>query len=278
MTTLAILQPGSMGAAVAEQANAESILWCPAGRSDRTRNRAHNAGLIAVDDLHDLLTRADVILSICPPGKAAQDTAELVAAGRYRGLFVDANAISPPRMTRIADHLRAAGARVIDACIIGHPPGPLTQSTLYLAGDPEDLTVVTGIFQDSQLTPTPLPGPIGTASGFKCAFSTYQKTAHTLAALAHALAAHHQVDAELLAEAIDRAPGSPLSQPQRLAQGAAKAWRWEPEFGEIADALNDAHLPPDTAHAASQVISRWAAFKDNTATTVPTVLDRLRDP
>jgi 3-hydroxyisobutyrate dehydrogenase-like beta-hydroxyacid dehydrogenase len=267
-----------MGAAIAGQANADSILWYPAGRSDRTRERAHNAGLIAVDDLHILLTQADVILSICPPGKAAQDTAELVAAGHYRGLFVDANAISPPRMTRIADHLRAAGARVIDASIIGHPPGPLVQSTLYLVGDPDDLTVVTEIFQNSQLTPTPLPGPIGTASGLKCAFSTYQKAAHTLAALAHALAAHHQVDAQLLTEAIDRAPGSPLAQPQRLTQGAAKAWRWEPEFGEIADALNDAHLPPDIAHAAGQVISRWDALKDDTGTTIPAVLDRLREP
>ncbi|MGD9529848.1 MAG: DUF1932 domain-containing protein, partial [Pseudonocardia sp.] len=121
--TVGMLHPGVMGSAVAATARAGGarVLWCPRGRSDATRARAEAAGLEAVDDLGELLDACRIVLSICPPA-AAEDLANDVAARGYRGVFVEANAISRDRMLRIADRATAAGGHVVDGSIIGPPP------------------------------------------------------------------------------------------------------------------------------------------------------------
>lgn len=92
--TVAVLHLGQMGAAVAAQLCrvGHFVLWCPAGRGGATVARADKAGLEPVADLAELLDRADVVLSICPPA-AAEDVAASVAAHRYRGVF--ASQLSP---------------------------------------------------------------------------------------------------------------------------------------------------------------------------------------
>jgi phosphoglycerate dehydrogenase-like enzyme len=81
MTTVAVLHPGRMGAAVAAQLRTVGthVLWCSPGRSAGTAERAAAAGL--EDAGRGLLERADVVLSICPP-----EFAESVASqGARRG-------------------------------------------------------------------------------------------------------------------------------------------------------------------------------------------------
>ena len=119
MTVVALLHPGAMGAAVGRQAvrGGATVRWVSAGRSEQTRRRAEEAGFDAHPDLSSALRGADVVLSICPPA-AAEDLAGQVRG--YRGVFIEANAISPARVRRIAallDH-----ARVVDGGIIGEPP------------------------------------------------------------------------------------------------------------------------------------------------------------
>jgi len=67
-----VLHPGQMGAAVAAQARARgvTVLWCPEGRGSRTSQRATDAGLDPVG-LVELLDRAEVVLSVCPPGQTS---------------------------------------------------------------------------------------------------------------------------------------------------------------------------------------------------------------
>ena len=131
--TVGVLHPGAMGAAVAAAVRRARVLWCPAGRSAATAERARAAGLEPAADLAGLLDACDIVLSICPPA-AAEDLASQVADLRYRGTYVEANAISRERMLRIGDRITGAGGRIVDGSIIGPPPVDGAAARLYLAG------------------------------------------------------------------------------------------------------------------------------------------------
>jgi 3-hydroxyisobutyrate dehydrogenase-like beta-hydroxyacid dehydrogenase len=276
--TVGVLHPGQMGAAVAAQVRRRGVpvLWCPAGRSPRTAQRAADAGLRPVTNLADLLDHADVVLSICPPA-AAEDLARSVAAHGYTGIFVEANAISPARFQRIMAMMDAAGAHPLDATIIGPPPRTTTSARLYLAGDPADAAVVADLFAPTAVEPVIMTRPPGAASGLKMAYSGYQKAARALAAVAHALATHHQVTEHLLAEA-HRNAASPLANPAYLPSVAARAWRWAPEMLDVADALAEAGLPAELAHAAAEVLRRWQHDKDDRNISLADALSHLTQP
>ncbi|MBK5332617.1 MAG: hypothetical protein JJD93_11630, partial [Ilumatobacteraceae bacterium] len=87
------LHPGAMGASLAAACRSDR-LWCGNGRSDATRARAHAAGMHDVGSLDELVARADVIVSVCPPG-AAVDVAAAVSDAGFNGTYVDVNAIAP---------------------------------------------------------------------------------------------------------------------------------------------------------------------------------------
>ena len=260
--TVAVLHPGQMGAAVAAQLHRRGVpvLWCPSGRSERTLARARHVGLQPIGELAELLERADVVLSICPPA-FAEEVAAAVVEHRYTGVYVDANAISPGRMRRLHLRLEAVGARVIDGAIIGPPPTDAATARLYLSGDAGASETVARMFGQSSVEPVYVNAEIGSASGLKMAYASYQKASRTLAGVAHALAADLDVTDHLITEA-NRNSRSPLADPDYLPSVAARAWRWAPEMREIADALTDAGLPTEQAYAAAAVLERWNSDKD----------------
>lgn len=275
MTTVTVLHPGSMGAAVAAQALAagHEVLWVPEGRSEQTRRRAKEAGVTACDSLDASLKRSDVVLSICPP-QAAEEVAAIVAGHAFRGLYVDANAIDPQRMQHIAEQIRP-GEAVLDGAIFGPPPGGRRSARLYLAGDSHCADLVENLFRDTCLHIRRASGSIGSASALKMAFASYQKAARTLAGVAHALADAHGVGDQLTAEAQAMASNI-LSDPAYLPSVAARAWRWAPEMRDIASTLRASGLPADMAEAAVRVMSRWEDDKDQYDLQVAEVLAHLR--
>ncbi|MEV6617030.1 DUF1932 domain-containing protein [Streptomyces sp. NPDC051051] len=272
-----ILHPGDMGASVAAQAVAggAEVRWLPAGRSAATRRRAAGIGLRAAADLGELVESCEVVLSVCPPA-AALDVAEEVARAGFRGLYVDANAVSPERMARIAEVLAGGGATVVDGGITGPPPREPGTSRLYLSGDAEAVARVAGLFAGTALAPHPLAGPVGRASALKLSFASYNKIAYALAAQACALADGHGVLDELIELAAGALPGTPLAGPERLAGAGRKAWRWEPEMAEIARACAQVGLPTGFAEAAAETFARWEAHKDDGTVTGARLIADLR--
>lgn len=117
---------------------------------------------------------------------------------------------------------------------------------------------------------------VGSASALKMAFASYQKAARTLAGVAHALADAHGVGDQLTAEA-EVMVSAILSDPEYLPSVAARAWRWAPEMGEIADTLHAANLPTDLADATAEVMCRWERDKDQHDLRVEEVLAHLRN-
>src|ERR1044071_8278402 len=107
-TTIGLLHPGEMGAAVGKclASAGHRVLWAPEGRGAATKERAEAAGLTGVA-LAEIIARSDVIVSICPP-HAALEVARQVAG--FRGLYLDANAVSPATAGEVAAIVEAGGA------------------------------------------------------------------------------------------------------------------------------------------------------------------------
>ncbi len=129
-----LLHPGAMGVSVGlAAAHKAEVLWASAGRRDPTVDRATAAGFTDCGDLRSLLDRADLVISVCPPG-AALGLAKQVAESGYRKLFCDANAVSPNTAKAIAEIMAGGGARFVDGGIIGPPANKPGTTRLYLSG------------------------------------------------------------------------------------------------------------------------------------------------
>jgi 3-hydroxyisobutyrate dehydrogenase-like beta-hydroxyacid dehydrogenase len=266
MTTVGLLHPGQMGAAVGRVLTdaGHEVSWCSAGRGSASASRASEAGLRAVGSVAELIAGCDVVLSICPPAAAedvARVVAEVVVASGFRGVFVDANAISPQRMDRVAELLGRLDVAVVDGSIIGPPPHPSRSARLYLSGPAGPVSVVRELFVGTRAEPVTLSARLGDASALKMAFGSYNKASHALAAVSHALAEEYGVGAALRAEAQSDGGGA-LAKLHRLPSVAARAWRWGPEMLEAAESFAAVGLPSELANGASAVFERWADDKD----------------
>lgn len=271
MTVVTLLHPGAMGAAVGRQvaAGGAAVRWVGAGRSDATRTRSAAAGFEEFGTLAAALDGADIVLSICPPAAAEDLARELVG---YTGTVVEANAITPARVTRIAAMLPTA--RVVDGGIIGEPPHRPGTTRLYLSGDTDG---VPELFAGSALEVVTLPGGVGQASALKMAYASYQKASRVLAAVAHALAREHGVDDQLIREA-ELLRSFPLADVDQFPGVAAKAWRWAPEMLEVADVLRSNGLPDGLALGAADALQRWTDAKDREDLDIATTLGLLAQP
>ncbi|MDX3587550.1 DUF1932 domain-containing protein [Streptomyces europaeiscabiei] len=274
--TVGILHPGSMGAAVASCAatNAAKVLWCEAGRSTASTARAAQFGLTAVATLAELLERSDIVISLCPPA-AAEDLASDVAGHRFAGVYVEANAINPTRVQRIAGLLEP-DATVVDGGVVGSPPVGGKTPTLYLSGPADATESIEALFAGTAVRTAVLGTEIGKASALKLAYASFQKTSRVLVALAVGMAREHGVDQELI-EVASRRADSYLAEPEYVAKTAARAWRWGPELEEAADALEAAGLPPEMLRAAASTLARWNDAKDSELT-LTDALDHLAQP
>ncbi|ORT59186.1 NAD(P)-dependent oxidoreductase [Streptomyces sp. CB03238] len=254
--TVGLLHPGSMGAAVGGQLRRQGtdVLWCPTGRSRATAQRAVDADLAAVDDLGELLERADLVLSLCPPG-AAESVAEMVAEyGFADKIYVEANAITPQRVGWISQIL--PDTVVIDAAVIGSPPVGGKQPRLYVAGAADPVALLEKLFAGTDVRVRSLGTELGRASALKLTYSSYQKASRVLAALSYGLAEAYGVGEELLDVASQRSR-SYLVETDYIPKTAARAWRWGPEMEEAAALLADAGLPDDLMHAVVAVLALW---------------------
>ncbi|MFC4052398.1 DUF1932 domain-containing protein [Actinomadura syzygii] len=280
--TIAILHPGQMGTAIARQllGGGADVIWLPEGRSRATRERADAAALRPVGDLKTLVAESSAILSICP-SNAAEHVAESVAEHGFTGTYVEANAISPERVRRIAATVAANGATVLDGGILGASGAEMR---FYLSGPSDRAAAVAGLFDGTGVAAIPLDGEVGTASALKLAFALWQKGARALAAVSYALADRYEVAASLCAEAETEADAekgrtgrSPFSSPDRyLLPAAVRGWRWEHEMAEVESALDAADLPGELSRGAAEVFARWAPLKDRPEDELAEALALLR--
>jgi 3-hydroxyisobutyrate dehydrogenase-like beta-hydroxyacid dehydrogenase len=254
--TVGLLHPGEMGAAVGGclAGAGRLVMWAPEGRSVATAARAEAAGLTAARDVAEIARRSDVIISVCPP-HAAVDVARQVAGLRFRGSYVDANAISPATARQVAAIV--GDADYVDGGIIGSPPVPGSGHTrLYLSGPQADRIrrLFEGTAVDARIIERDL---VGAASAVKMAYAAWTKGAAALLLTARALARAEEVEEVLLAEWAMSQPDLPGRSDGAARSAAAKGWRWTGEMEQIAETMQAAALPEGFHRAAAEVYRRW---------------------
>jgi 3-hydroxyisobutyrate dehydrogenase-like beta-hydroxyacid dehydrogenase len=262
--TIGLLHPGEMGSAVGAAARAAQIrvLWASEGRSEATRNRADQSGLEDLGTLDSLVAASDFILSICPPD-AAVGVARAVAARRFRGVYIDANAISPATARVIARLIEDAGGKFVDGGIIGPAPAQHGTTRLYLAGPGADR--IAALFQGTPLEAIAMDADIGAASALKMAFSAWTKGSAALLMAVRALAVAEGVEQDLLGEWRRSFPNLPSRSESTVTNNVRKAWRFVGEMDELAAAFLDAGLPNGFPLAAREIYRKLREYKDTPA-------------
>lgn len=252
---ITVFHPGAMGSKLAGElvTAGHEVGWVSAGRSEESAERAHAAGL--VDQTFAEAMTADVVLCSCAP-QGAVDIAGQVGAAGFTGLYVEANPVSPTTL----EQARAAltpGARFVDAGVVGPPPvGGPTPTHLMLSG--ADAEEVAALWSGTAVTPMVVGSEIGAASAAKASYALYNKGKAALAVLAFALAAKHGVTDALIAQHV-RADASSLADAELPDRLTGVAWRWGPEFDELAETLDAAGLEGDAARGLRQVWTRLSS-------------------
>jgi 3-hydroxyisobutyrate dehydrogenase-like beta-hydroxyacid dehydrogenase len=258
---IGILHPGKMGisVAVSAQKSGTTVYWASQGRSAQTRQRAEAYELIDAGTLGELCSLCEAIVSVCPP-HAAEQVAEQVLSQSFKGLYLDANAISPQRAVRIGEQMRHAGASFVDGGIIGGPAWEKGETWLYLSGKEADRVV--SCFRGGALETQVIGEQIGKASALKMCYAAYTKG--TTALLCAILAASEELKVrQELAAQWDRDWPELMSQAEgRARRVTAKAWRFAGEMDEIASTFEAAGLPDGFHASAAEIYRRLASFKD----------------
>lgn len=277
LKTVALLHPGNMGVTVGAAAATSGVrvVWASHERSESTRDRARRAGLIDVQHLTNAVRTSDVILSVCPP-HAALELARSVAAHKFSGIYVDANAVSRATAEQIGATVAKAGASFVDGGIIGSPVKRAGTTRLYLSGT--RAAEVARLFSTSMLDARTIGEKPGAASALKMAYAAWSKCSDALVIAVRALAAIEDVDEALVEEWALSQPDADQRSIRAAAVAVPKAWRYVGEMREIAATFEAAGLPSGFHLAAAEINERLAPFKDRTEPppTLAAVVDALR--
>ncbi len=237
---IAVIGAGAMGSALAARLTGcgARVLTSLTGRSPASRARARDAGM--ADAPLDAIAGADLILSIVPPaaaGSVALELAPSLAESARKAVFVDCNAINPESKRGLQSLVSAAGCSMLDACIIGAPPGSEeADPRLFISGQGACDAL---ILRDLGLDVRVLEGPVGAAAALKMCYAGINKglTALTAAML---LAAERAGAAQALHEEMaDSLPYLLARSRRSIPAMYPKAGRWVAEMREIAGFLED---------------------------------------
>jgi 2-hydroxy-3-oxopropionate reductase len=107
-------------------------------RSETSRSRARDAGLEVVDTLAGLPEDPDTIITMLPD---SPDVEEVLLGGRFippaGALVIDMSTIAPSSARRLADALRTAGVRFLDAPVSGGESGAIEAALSVMVGGEE---------------------------------------------------------------------------------------------------------------------------------------------
>lgn len=255
MNTIGILSPGDMGHTVGERLRGHGlrVIAQLADRSARTRRLAAKAGIDEVASYEALVQEADTLLSILVPAQAEAAAQKVGAALRRTGadlLYADCNAVAPQTARRIGEAITAAGARFVDASIIGPPPRQEGSTRFYASGPHADELAR---LNEHGLDVPVVSDRIGDASAVKMCYAGLTKGLTALCT-------------ELLVAAEALGIRQALLEEYRISQAAMlkrmegglpgmppKSQRWVGEMEEIAATMAGVGLTPKFHEAAADI-------------------------
>ena len=274
--TIALLSPGDMGHAVGRALGEHGldVITCLQGRSERTRKLAQQANIRDVTSLEEVVSRADLILSILVPAEAislAGQVADALRGMRTDTPFADCNAISPQSAKVMDAIITKAGGRFIDASIIGPPPGHGAPPRFYVSGTHASiLTELNGKGIDVR----PIGDAIGRASGIKMCYAALTKGTSALHMAMLTAAETMGLSDELRAELTFSQPDAYKSMEAQVPRLPTTATRWIGEMEEIAATFDHVGVTPDFHLGAAEVFRLLS--KTPFAQETPETIDRSR--
>lgn len=222
------------------------------GRSERTARLAGKAGIDCLPSVATVVSEADIVLSIAPPGEAEAIVRDLAGAANATGarpLVADLNAVAPATVRRMAS-LLAGALDLVDGTISGPPPWNPGTTRVYLSGT-----------RAAELATLAWPGvdlvvvgaELGSASAVKmCTASVYKGTTALLTQALRTAHAHGVVDHVL--DDLGRSRPELVERPARgIARAATVSGRFVAEMREIAATQGAAGLPPALFDAIAEV-------------------------
>jgi len=252
--TVAVMAPGDMGHAVGAllHRNGVRVVACLQGRSRRTRELATQAGIENLPDDASLVREADALLAILVPDRAHELATRIAQVLREHPtdlLYVDCNAIAPQSVRRIAELVEGAGARFVDAGIIGPPPRDASSPRFYASGrHAGEFTQ----FREHGLDVRLVGDQPGQASALKMCYAALTKG--TCALMTQLCIAAERLD---VAEALDKELA--FSQPHHfewlrrwIPAMVPKAHRWVGEMEEIAKTFEAVDVTPKAFEGAAR--------------------------
>ena len=252
---VAILSPGDMGSGVG-RALAEhgfDVITALDGRSQRSRQLADAANIRDVGNLDEVVTQADLILSILPPASAMAQAEAVATAMQNTGQkpdYADCNAISPATSAAVGLSIRAVGANYIDGGIIGLAPGKGPATRFYVSGP--NLSSIEAL-DGAGIQVKSVGAEIGRASGLKMCYAGLTKGQFTLFT-AVLLAAEAMGLSEPFREELEFSQAQVYGRMQGVVPRLpADAGRWIGEMEEIAQTFADAGVTPDFHNAAADI-------------------------
>jgi len=262
--SIGLMSPGDMGQAVAVRLKelGFEVRTALAGRSERTRALAAQAGLADCGGLRELLAESDLLLSILDPGSAmtlAREVAALLPARPARGqplLYADCNALAPQTKHEMQALIEAAGARYVDAGIIGPPPRGAGRIRLYVSGPHAAALSVLG---HEAITVRTVSERIGDAAAVKMCYGAVTKG--TVALLTEMLVSARRLGVEEVLDEELRGSQAALRDwiLRNLPSMPPKAYRWVPETEEIAATFAAAGFTPQMMQGAADTYRMIAA-------------------
>lgn len=258
---IGVINPGNMGIRVASsiQNSGHDVYWVSEGRGPQTHKRVSEIGLKDAKNLKTLCATCSAIVSVCPP-HAAEAVAGQVSALGFKGLYLDANAVSPERTKQVAQVIQKAGGDFVDGGIIGNPPTKRGMTWLYLSGSRAD--EVASFFTGGPLETGVIGEEIGKASALKMCYAAYTKGTTALLCAILATASAFNVSEELYGQWSRNGSTFADETKESVQLVTKKAWRFIGEMNEISSTFQSAGLPGGFHEAAANVYTRIASFKD----------------
>jgi 3-hydroxyisobutyrate dehydrogenase-like beta-hydroxyacid dehydrogenase len=258
---IGIVSPGDMGQAVAMRLKESGFVLygALAGRSERTRSLAREAGITDCGSMMELVAQCDLLLSVLDPAVALDNARTVAAAMKHTGrkpVFVDCNAVAPATMEQIAAIVREAGGDCVDVGIIGSPPRGNTQTRIYASGP--HASVLQQI-KHPNLVVRVISESIGDASAVKMCYGAITKGAVALGLELLITARRMGVYETVESEFRESIPGVYDWMLGRVPSTPPKAYRWVPEMNEIARTFGDAGLTPKMFQGAAEMFEFVAA-------------------
>ena len=251
---IGIVSPGDMGHGVGARLRERGlrVIYCPEGRSERTRALAKEAQLDAVPTYDALVTKADIILSILVPAaatKAAKMVARALKSTNASLLYVDCNAVAPQTAVEVQEIIDDAGGEFVDASIIGGPPRGEYTPRIYVAGD---VNRQLEFLNDYGLNLIHFSDRAGDASALKLCFASMTKGSTalylTLMTGARALGVY-----DTLMEEFGKSQSGRVQSLQRLPGVTTKARRFVGEMEEMDKTYASVGIDPNMLKGAAEI-------------------------